>query len=149
MADSAEREELRPHLRDEPLPSIASILVRGGPDTVSLIRSHARRTNRLYCLDGSPLWGVSAFGALDAVGPASLDGLLASRLLTYEQVHTPVAQALLDAGFVLLDSFRRPHFTIRLMDDSPDEASRLLRALGPPRENPYNRTVRQRLGERP
>ena len=132
----------------EPLPSIASILVRGGPDTVSLIRSHARGQIASN-LDGSPLWGVSAFGALDAVGPASFDGLLASRLLTYEQVHTPVAQALLDAGFVLLDSFRRPHFTIRLGDDSPDEASRLLRALGPPRENRYNRTVRQRLGETP
>lgn len=71
MADNAEREELRPYLRGEPVPLAASILVRGGPDTVSLIRSHARRTNRVYCLDGSPLWGVSAFGALDEVGPAS------------------------------------------------------------------------------
>jgi hypothetical protein len=147
VADDPEREDLRLHLRNESLPAAASILVRGGPDTISLIRSHARRTNRLYCLDGSPLWGVSAFGALDEVGPASLEGLLATRLVTYEQVHTPVAQALLDAGFVLLDSFRRPHFTIRLVDDSPGEASRLLDALGPPHQNPYNRTVRQRPGE--
>jgi hypothetical protein len=62
-------------------------------------------------------------------------------------VHTPEAQALLDAGFVLLDSFRRPHFTIRLVDDSAAEASRLLNALGPPIKNPYNRTASQRLGE--
>jgi hypothetical protein len=74
-------------------------------------------------------------------------GLLAGRLVTYEQVHTPIAEALLDAGFVLLDSFRRPHFTIRLIDDGPDEASRLLNALGRPIENPYNRAVRQRRGE--
>jgi hypothetical protein len=97
-------------------------------------RSHARRTNRVYCLDGSPLWGVSAFGALDEVGPVPLKGLLASRLLTYKQVHTPEAQTLLDAGFMLLDSFRRPHFTIRLVDDSPAEASRLLSARPADRE---------------
>jgi len=62
-------------------------------------------------------------------------------------VHAPEAQTLLDAGFVLLDSFRRPHFTIGLVDDSPAEASRLLNALGPPIENPYNRAASQRRGE--
>lgn len=147
MAGDTEREELRPHLRNEPLPAATTILVRGGPDTVSLIRAHSRRTSRLYSLDGAPLWGVSVFAALDAIGPASRDGLLASRLVTYEQVHTPNVQALQDAGFVLLDSFNRPHFTVRLANDSPDEAARLLDAIGSVEENPYNRAVRQRRGE--
>ena len=147
MADPEGREELGPHLRGEDPPAGATILVRGGPDTLSLIRSHARRMNRLYCLDGSPLWGVSVFGALDLVGRASRDGLLSGRLVTYEQVHMPIAQAVTDAGFVLLDSFRRPHLTLCLADDSVDEANRLLNALGPPQENPYNRAVRQRRGE--
>jgi hypothetical protein len=31
-------------------------------------------------------------------------------------VYTPTIQALVDAGFSLLASFRRPHFTIRLTD---------------------------------
>jgi hypothetical protein len=143
----AEREELRQYLRHEALPPLTAVIVRGGPDTLSLIRSHVRRTHRLYCLDGDPLWGVSAFGALDATGPASSEGLLAGRLVTYEQVHMATIQALIDAGFGLLASFRRPHFTIRLADDSDDEAARLLDALGPANENPYNRAVRQRRGK--
>jgi hypothetical protein len=143
----AEREELRQYLRDEALPPLAAVIIRGGPDTLSLIRSHARRTHRLYCLDGDPLWGVSAFGALDATGPASSEGLLAGRLVTYEQVHTATIQVLVDAGFGLFASFRRPHFTVRLADDSADESRRLLDALGPAEENPYNRAVRQRRGE--
>ena len=147
MAGDTEREELRTHLRNEPLPAATTILVRGGPDTVSLIRAHARRTNRLYCLDGTPLWGVSVFAALDAIGPVSRDGLLGGRLVTDEHVHTPTVEALQNAGFVLLDTFRRPHFTVRLANDSPDEATGLLSAIGPAEENPYNRAVRQRRGE--
>jgi hypothetical protein len=51
---------------------------------------------------------------------------------------------LVAAGFELLATFRRPHFTIRLHTDSAAEASRLLDAIGPTEANPYNRDVRQR-----
>ena len=149
MADDSERDELRSQLRAEAAPGEAMVLLRGGPDTVSLLRSHARRTQRLYRLDGVPLFGISVFAALDAEGPASRDGLLAGRLVTYPLVHTVRVGTLAAAGFELLATFRRPHFTIRLATDSTAEASRLLEAMGHPEENPYNAEVQQRRGTGP
>lgn len=54
------------------------------------------------------------FGALDDEGPASRDGLLAGRLVTYPLVHAVPVRALASAGIEVLATFRRPHFTIRL-----------------------------------
>jgi hypothetical protein len=82
-------------------------------------------------------------------GPGSRDGLLAGRLVTYPLVHTVRVGTLAAAGFELLATFRRPHFTIRLDSDSTAEASRLLEAMGYPEENPYNAEVRQRRGTTP
>jgi len=149
VADDPDRDELRPQLRAEATPSATVILLRGGPDTFALLRSHARRTRRRYCLDGTPLLGVSVFAALDPDGPASRDGLLAGRLVTYPVVHAATVSAVEAAGFELLPTFRRPHFTIRLHYDTQDEAARLLDALGPPEENPYNRETQQTRGPRP
>jgi hypothetical protein len=104
---------------------------------------------RLYSLDGVPLFGISVFAALDAEGPASRDGLLGGRLVTYPLVHMVGVGTLPAAGFELLATFRRPHFTIRLESDSIAEASQLLEAMGHPEENPYNAEVRQRRGIRP
>lgn len=53
------REELRLRVRDERPPADASVVIRGGPDTPSLLRTHARRLNRLYVLDGNDVFGVS------------------------------------------------------------------------------------------
>lgn len=69
-------EELRPYLRDDRPPDDATIVVRGGPDTLAKLAIHARRTHDAYVLDGEPLWGISVYCTLDGVGPASLDGLL-------------------------------------------------------------------------
>jgi hypothetical protein len=149
VADDLAREELRPRLRAEPAPTPDTLLLRGGPDTVSLLRSHARRTRRLYCLDGVPLFGISVFGALDDEGPASRHGLLSGRLVTYPLIHAPSVGTLVAARFELLATFRWPHFTIRLDGDSVAEAIRLLDAIGPAEENPYNGEVRQRRVERP
>lgn len=149
MADNWGPEELRPQLRAEPAPGEALVVLRGGPDTVSLLRTHARRTQRLYCLDGVPLLGISVFAALDNDGSASRDGLLAGRLITYPLVHVATVGRLASAGFEVLATFRRPHFTIRLPTDSDAEASRLLDALGPANENPYNDEVHSRRGPRP
>jgi hypothetical protein len=88
--------------------------------------------------------GISVFGALDDDGPASRDGLLAGRLVTYSLIHAAMVGTLVAAGFELLATFRRPHFTIRLHTDSAAEASRLLDAMGPTEANPYNRDVQQR-----
>lgn len=75
------------------------------------------------------------FCALDDIGPASLDGLL-RRFASYRAVHLPRVGALRDAGFELLASFGRPHFTMRLAE--LDEAAALLEALGSAEPNPYH-----------
>jgi hypothetical protein len=83
--------------------------------------------------------------ALDDVGPASLDGLL-RRFASYRAVHLPRADQLRSAGFVLLPSFARPHYTIRLDGDDPAALNRLLGVLGPVEANKYHR--RERPGRR-
>ena len=106
---------------------------------------HARRTHDAYALDGEPLWEISLYCALDDVGPASLDGLL--RLFaSYRAVHLPRTGQLLRAGFPLLRSFGRPHYTIRLDGDDPAGLTQLLDALGPTEANKYHR--RERPGRR-
>jgi len=139
------REELRPYLRDEPPPDDATIVIRGGPDTLAKLTMHARRTHDAYVLDGESLWGISVYCALDDVGPASLDGLL-RRFASYRAVHLPRTDQLRRAGYLLLPSFGRPHFTIRLDGDDPAGLTRLLDALGPAEANKYHR--RERPGRR-
>jgi hypothetical protein len=139
------REELRPYLRDERPPDDATIVIRGGPDTLAKLRMHARRTHDAYVLDGEPMWGISVYCALDDVGPASLDGLL-RRFASYRAVHLPRTGDLRHVGFPLLPSFGRPHFTIRLDGDGPAGLTRLLDALGPAETNKYHR--RERPGRR-
>jgi hypothetical protein len=138
-------EELRPYLRDERPPDDATVVVRGGPDTLAKLAAHARRTHDAYVLDGEPLWGISVYCALDDVGPASLDGLL-RRFASYRAIHLPQADQLRSAGFVLLPSFGRPHYTIRLDGAHPAALNRLLDALGPGEANKYHR--RERPGRR-
>ncbi|MBW3614414.1 MAG: hypothetical protein KY439_03780 [Actinobacteria bacterium] len=132
-----DRQELRPQLRAEAPPGDAVVVVRGGPTTLARLRDHARRTHDAYLLDGAPLWGVSVFCALDDIGTASLEGLL-RRFASYRVVHLPRVGALTAAGFELLPSFGRPHFTIRLTSDSDEHLKTLLGTLGPGEANPYH-----------
>jgi hypothetical protein len=134
-------EELRPYLRDERPPDDATVVVRGGPDTLAKLAAHASRTHDAYVLDGEPLWGISVYCALDDVGPASLDGLL-RRFASYRAIHLPRAGQLRSAGFRLLPSFGRPHYTIRLDGADTAALNRLLGALGPVEANKYHRTER-------
>ncbi len=139
------REELRPYLRDERPPDDRIIVVRGGPDTLAKLAVHARRTHDAYVLDGEPLWWISVYCALDDVGPASLDGLL-RRFASYRVVHLPRTGQLRRAGFPLLPSFGRPHYTIRLDDGDQAGLTRLLESLGPAEANKYHR--REQPGRR-
>ena len=65
---------------------------------------------------------------------------------SYRAVHLPRTDDLWHAGFPLLPSFGRPHFTIRLDGDDPAGLTRLLDALGPAEANRYQR--RERPGRR-
>ena len=107
------------------------------------------RTETYYKLDGQPLRGVSVFCALDEGGPASLDGLLAGRMVSYREVHLPTAAALLDAGFELLPTFNRPHYTLRVATVEDHELARLLNTLGPAERNPYYGSTRRQGGNSP
>ncbi|MGH3928857.1 MAG: hypothetical protein ACRDTF_02640 [Pseudonocardiaceae bacterium] len=141
------REELRGRLRPEVEPAEAVLVLRGGPDTVPKLQTHARRTARAWCLDGAPLFGISVFCALDDIGPASLPGLLGGRLLTYRCFHRCTVGELQDLGVHLLPTGHRPHFTAVIESDEGAELQRLLACLGHPRENPYrNLSTRGRGG---
>jgi hypothetical protein len=137
MAIPTGGEDLRPHVRDEEPRSDDIVVVRGGPDTLPKLAAHARRTHRAFSLDGAPFWGVSVFCALDEIGPASLDTILAVKMATYGLGHTPTVGRVRDAGFDL-PTFGRPHYTATLGSDDPAELARLLDALGPAEVNPYH-----------
>jgi hypothetical protein len=129
------RDDQQPKLRDERPPPDGVQVVRGGPDTVEKLRRHVRRTQRAWCLSGVPLYGISIFCVLDDIGPASLRGILGSRLVTYRRVHLTTVGALREGGFLLLATGRRPHFTTALASDEDRYLNRLLACLGPPQDN--------------
>jgi hypothetical protein len=141
---AAGQEDLRLHLRSETIGGGATVVVRGGPDSLTSLARHVRRTARAFALDGVPVWGISVFAAVDDLGPASLNGILAGRLTTYALVHLPTVGALAAAEAELLPTFGRPHFTLRLASDEPQEVAQLLAALGPPQVNPYHGGPRRR-----
>lgn len=138
--------EIAPRLRTEALPPREAVLVRGGRATVDKLREAARRTTRSYLLDGSPLFGISVFSALE---PSDVDRLLSDRLVTYSNTHQPTVGQILEVGFGLLPSFEAPHYTVRLVDDGDAEIERLVHALGEAHRNPYYGSRRRQGGDRP
>lgn len=129
------REELRPRVRLEVPPPNAAMVIRGGPDTLQLLRFHARRLNRLYMLDGDPVFGVSVFVARDTIGPASERGILSGKLRSYPMIYRTTCRELTEAGFELLPTFAAPHYTVALA--SLDAVEDLAAAFGLLVVNPY------------
>ena len=113
----------------------AAVVIRGGPDTPPLLRSHARRLNRLYVLDGAKVFGISVLVARDEIGPASERSILSSKLRNYAAVYRTNVSTLTDAGFELLPTFIAPHYTVLL--PSLDAANDLAAAFGNLVVNPY------------
>jgi hypothetical protein len=144
MKQAAVADELRPHIRDDTPPEDTTVVVRGGPNSIEKLVRHAVRMNRAYQLDGRAFWGVSVFLALDETGEASISGLLSGRMRTFRIVHTPILGQLHTAGFEVLPTFRRPHFTLVIPDAAPGTLERLLSALGPGAVNPYHERGRRR-----
>lgn len=136
VARTEGREEMRERVRPaEVTPDDARVVLRGGPDTLSLLRSHARRVNRLFVLDGDEVWAISVLVALDEVGAGSADSLLRSKLRSYDVVYRSTVSQLLTAGFSLLPTFTRHQYSVVLPELSAIPA--LLEALGELVENPY------------
>lgn len=131
-AMSNARIEQRTLLRSEQVPLYATLMVRGGRDTVDKLRAHAERTARAWCLDGLPLLGISVFAALGV----PLEILLRRRFASFRTVYLPTAGELSEHGFELLATAQRPHFTVRLERANDQELAKLLAALEPARPNP-------------
>jgi hypothetical protein len=129
------RDDLRSHVRDELPSDDAAVVIRGGPDTPSLLRSHARRVNRLFVLDGADVFGISVFVASASSGIASERQILQRKLGTYESIYRTTVGELAEAGFGLLATFQSPHFTVIL--PGLDSVEDLAGALGPLLTNPY------------
>jgi hypothetical protein len=127
--------ELRSVVRQEVVPAAATVVVRGGPDSVAKLRAHAQRTARAFALDGVPALGLSVFAALDDIGAASLDGILAGKLSTYRVVHLVTAGEVQVTGFTLLPTFARPHLTLLLA--TLEQVEPLLSLLGSAQTNPH------------
>lgn len=135
--------DLRAFVRLDPPPQDGTLIVRGGPDSAAKLRAHAERLRRAFTLDGQPVLGVSVFAAMEDIGPASCDGILASKLSTYRLVHIVPVESVVLAGFRLLATFERPHMTLLL--GGLDQLDLLLNTLGPPQPNPqYGVTTRRR-----
>jgi len=75
---------------------------------------------------------VWVFVALDQ--PVAI--LLRERFVTFRVVHLTTVVSLRSAGFDLLPTGLRPHFTVRLERGDDAELADLYRALGPERDNP-------------
>ena len=119
-------------MRKEPTPAAATLLIRGGPDTVQKLRRHAQRTARAWALDGWPLFGISVFAVLDM----PFDDLLRRRFTSFRTIYSPTVGGLAKCRFELLPTGQRPHFTVRLQSADDSELERLLAALGAAQPNP-------------
>lgn len=139
--------DLRDFVRPEPLPPSATLIVRGGPDSVAKLAAHAERLRRAFVLDGALVLGISVFAATDDIGPASLDGIAAGKLSTYRVLHTVPVGRVTAAGFPLLPTFERPHMTLLL--GSLDRVAVLMELLGPAGPNPQYGELTRRSRRRP
>lgn len=83
----------------------------------------------------------------DDVGPCSLDGILQGKMSTYRAVHLVSAELVLRAGFVLLPTFERPHFTLLLK--GLDQVETLLLVFGKSQSNPRCGDMTRRTRRRP
>jgi hypothetical protein len=129
---SGGRIEQRALLREERPLAAVTLVVRGGRDTVDKLRGHAQRTARAWALDGQPLLGISVFAVLGM----SLEDLLRRRFASFRTVYLPTVGQVGDAGFELLPTGQRPHYTVCLRRADDRELEELLAALGPARPNP-------------
>jgi hypothetical protein len=107
-----DRDELRLRVRAEQPPLDASVVLRGGPDTPSLLRSHARRLNRLSILDGAPVFGISVFVAEGDIGPKSERTILSRKLHSYPTIYRTTVHRVRTEGFEVLPTFVAPHYTV-------------------------------------
>lgn len=115
-------------LRPEQPPDDTTVVLRGGAMGLDSVRRAAERTFDLYAVFGISVEGVLETTVQKACGGDRLAGYRHVRLSTFGRVR--------GAGFALLATFDRPHFTLVLPDLSELMLARLDRCFGAPIANP-------------
>lgn len=115
-------------LRSEQPPDDAAVVLRGGVLGADGVRRAAQRTFDLYAV-----FGVSVEGVLDVTVQEACRG---ERVAGYRRIRLSTFGRLRGAGFALLGTFDRPHFTLVLPDVSDFTISRLDRCFDAPIPNP-------------
>jgi len=92
------------------------------------LRRSAERTFALYAV-----YGISVEGVLDG---SVQDACRGDRIAGYRQVRLSTFGRLRSAGFALLATFDRPHFTLVLADLSELTVARLAKCFDEPIPNP-------------
>lgn len=113
----------------EPPPDDVAVVIRAGVMAVADIEHAASQ-----CLDLRGVLAISVEAVLDtAVAEACANS---PRLSQYRQVRLSSFGRLRGAGFALLPTFARPHFSLVLPDLSELTLARLERCFDPPIPNP-------------
>ena len=115
-------------LRSEQPPDDAAVVLRAGVMRPDNIRRSAERTFALYAV-----YGISVEGVLDG---SVQDACRGERIASYRQVRLSTFGRLRYAGFALLATFDRPHFTLVLADLSELTLARLAKCFDEPIPNP-------------
>lgn len=122
-------------LRTEVPPNDAVVVLRAGVMSPGNVRQSAERT-----FDSYAVYGISVEGVLDG---SVLEACRKShRIAAYRNIRLSTFGRLRSAGFALLASFERPHFTIVLADVSEVTVARLCRCFDGPIPNPGRRSQR-------
>jgi hypothetical protein len=116
------------------------LVIRGGNDTVQKLRRHAERTHRAFTLDGRPVYGLSVYCALDELALWRLH----RQLSAYRVLRENSVGRIRSAGFRLLPTFTRPHFTVVLASVEEEELMRLLACFDRASHNPKHGRRRRR-----
>ena len=112
---------------DDPPGETVAVLRGGTMSTGSIVRS-AQRTFAVYAVLGVSVEAVEEGSLRDACRSERISGYRMVRLSTFARVRA--------AGFALLATFERPHYTLVLPDLSEVTIARLDRCFDPPIANP-------------
>jgi hypothetical protein len=115
-------------LRSEQPPDDTTVVLRAGVMNADNVRRAAERTFGIYAI-----YGISVVGALDTTVQATCRD---ERIAGYRRVRLSTFGRVRRAGFALLATFDRPHFTLVLPDLSELTLSRLDRCFDAPIPNP-------------
>jgi len=115
-------------LRAEQLPDDTTIVLRGGTMAVGDGRLAAERS-----FARSAVLGISVEGV---IGTTLQDACRSERLIVFRRVRLSTFGRVRAAGFAVLATFERPHFTLVLPDLAELTLARIDRCFDPPIPNP-------------